>query len=97
MNPKQENTVRPRFIFLAAPLLLGACANSILSDDRIKSNTATALGVSADRVTITDRRYDGMTNTYYTASAGGRSYACVLNGGTALSLGMTNPPQCTPK
>lgn len=90
--------MRHRYLpLLLAPLVMSGCANSILSDERIQSNTATALGVPESSVAISDRRYDGMTNTYYTATANGRAYACVLNGGTVMSMGMTNPPQCNPK
>lgn len=88
---------RLRLALALAPIALSGCANAILSDDRIKTNTASALGVSPDQITISDRKYDGMTNTYYTASAAGRSYACTINGGTVISMGITNPPTCTPK
>lgn len=87
--------IRP--VFLLAPIALAGCASTILSDDRIKSNTALALGVSPEQVTISNRNYDGMTNTYYTASTGSRTYACTINGGTVMSMGITNPPTCTPK
>ena len=86
-----------RLALCLAPLAVAGCANSILSDDRIRTNTASALGVSPDQVMISDRKYDGMTNTYYTASAAGRNYACTINGGTVMSMGITNPPTCTPK
>ncbi len=82
---------------ILAPIALSGCASTILSDDRIKTNTASALGVSPDQITISDRKYDGMTNTYYTASAAGRTYACTINGGTVISMGITNPPTCTLK
>ena len=74
---------------------LSGCANAILSDDRIQSNTAMALHVSPERVQISDRRYDGGVDTFYVATVGRRSYSCVINGGTVMSLGMTNAPQCS--
>ena len=80
-----------------APVALAGCASSILSDYRIKANTASALGVQPNQVTISGRNYDGMTNTYYTASTGGRTYSCTINGGTVLSMGITNPPTCAPR
>lgn len=86
-----------RTALILAPLALSACANTILSDDRIQSSTAGVLGVSPEQVTISNRRYDGMTNTYYTANTAGRSYACTINGGTVLSLGIVNPATCTPR
>jgi hypothetical protein len=94
---REEPSMKLRLALVALPLVAGACANTLMSDDRIRSNTATALGVPADQVTISDRRYDGMTNTYYTATAARRSYSCTVNGGTALSLGVMNPAQCSPK
>ena len=90
--------MRPLYIALAllsAPL--SGCANAILSDDKIQTDTALAIGAPVDSVRISDRRYDGATNTYYKATAGGRSYSCVINGGTVMTLGMVNAPQCTPR
>ena len=78
---------------LATLLAVPGCANTLLSDDRIRGNTALAL--NDPNVTISNRRYDGMTNTYYTARTSHGSYACTMNGGSILAAGMTNPPQCT--
>ena len=52
---------------LTASLTLVGCADKILSDDRIRDNTALALNMPPTSIVISDRRYDGMTNTYYTA------------------------------
>jgi hypothetical protein len=85
------------FALLAVTAALAGCANAILSDDRIRSNTALALNQPESAVTISDRHYDGMTNTYYTARTPRGTYSCVINGGTVLSAGIVNPPQCNPK
>ena len=85
--------------FLAPALALGllaGCADKLLSDDRIRDNTALALGQPVSAVTIADRRYDGATNTYYTAQTPRGSYNCMINGGSVMAMGMTNPPQCAP-
>lgn len=95
-----EGLLTMRFIrstLLLAPFLLAGCTDTLLSDDRIKSNTAASLGVPADSLTITDRRSDGLSNTYYTASTAGRSYACTIADGSVLSMGITGPLTCTPK
>lgn len=82
----------------AGVLTLAGCQTTMLSDDRIASNTAGMLGVPPSDVTISERRTDGPTNTYYVATTkDGKSYACVINGGGLLAAGMTNPPQCNPK
>lgn len=76
---------------------LSACQSTLLSDDRIVSNTAGVLGVSPADLTIANRRSDGATNTYYTATArSGRAYACTINGGGVLAMGLVNPPTCNP-
>lgn len=75
---------------------LGACATTdlMLSDNRIASNTAGAIGVQPGDLTITDRRTE-LTNTYYVATTStGARYACVINGGGALAMGLVNPPSC---
>lgn len=78
-------------------IMTAACQTTMLSDDRIASNTAGVLGVSPSEVRIVDRRTDGPTNTYYTAITKKGRYACVINGGGALAFGMTNPPVCNKK
>ena len=55
---------------IAAALGLAGCADTMLSDNRIRGETAIALGVQPEAVLIADRRYDGLTNTYYTAKTG---------------------------
>ena len=70
----------------------------MLSDDRIASNTAGVLGVSPEDLTISNRRSDGATNTYYVArTRSGREYACTINGGGLLAMGLVNPPTCSPR
>lgn len=80
---------------LASAALVAGCANQIMSDSSIADTTAALLGQPRQSLRITDRHYDGMTNTYYTATtAQGVAYRCTINGGTLLSAGMVNPPTC---
>jgi len=81
---------------VALLLATAGCANQLLSDDRLRDNAAMALGQPTTSVTIANRRYDGMTNTYYVARTPRGSFNCVINGGTVLAMGITNPPSCTP-
>src|SRR3954453_3070611 len=80
----------------AATLALAGCADKLLSDDRLRDTTAMTLGQPAAAVTISDRRYDGATNTYYTAHTPRGTYNCLINGGSVMAFGMTNPPGCSP-
>jgi metal-dependent hydrolase (beta-lactamase superfamily II) len=86
-----------RSILVLSVLTLAGCADKLLSDDRIRDNTALVLHTSANAVMISDRQYDGMTNTYYTARTKNRVYSCVINGGTVMAMGMTNRPECSPR
>jgi hypothetical protein len=80
---------------IGSTMLLGACQSQLLSDDRIASNTAGVLGVG--NVAVSNRRSTA-TNTYYDAvTKDGKHYACTINGGGALALGLTNAPTCNPK
>lgn len=65
----------------------------MLSDARIRENTALALNEPS--VTISNRRDNGLTDTFYTARTARASYDCTINGGGILAAGLTNPPQCT--
>lgn len=83
---------RPLTIF--ALLALGGCANELLSDEAIRTSTALVLTEPASSVRISDRRYDGVTTTYYTAATTRRTYHCTIDGGTIGSFGLANPPVC---
>lgn len=78
--------------FALAALALSGCADKLLSDDRIKSSTAMTLGVPV--TSISNRQYDGGVNTGYTVHTSRGTYHCVINGGTVMAFGMTNPPSC---
>ncbi len=90
--------------FLLLPLLAGLAGCStlagntnMLTDERIRSEVAGAIGAKPEEVTLLDRRTAG-TNTYVTVrNAKRQQYACIINGGNFLSFGMTNPPQCSRK
>ena len=78
-------------------LLLSGCATTLLSNERIISNTAGVLGISPDDITISNRRTE-MVNTYYIAKTKkGAVYACAINGGNLLTAGMVNAPTCKKK
>ena len=82
---------------LCAVAVLPACATTLMSDDRLKSNIAGTLGVQPTDVTIESRR-EQTPNTYtMVRTADGKEYSCVLNGGGILAMGMVNPAQCGPK
>ena len=85
-------------VALAAVLALAGCQSTLLSDNRIALDTAGVLQVAPDYVTISNRRSDGASTTYYTAKTrGGREYACIITGGGIPALGQVNPPSCDPK
>lgn len=79
-------------------LTLGACQTTMLGDDRIASSTAGVLGVKPDEVSISDRWTMSATDTAYTATTkDGKVYACTINGGGLLAMGLTNAPSCKEK
>lgn len=86
-------------VLLSALLTATGCSTiagktNMLSDDKIKSDTSGVLGYSQNDVTILSKRTEG-TNTYVTIKANdGKEFACIINGGNLLTLGITNPPTC---
>lgn len=82
---------------LVCAIVCAGCQSTLLSNDRIASATAGMLGVPVSEVSITERRTDGPTNTFYTATTRNGSYGCVINGGSALSMGIVNSPMCNKK
>jgi hypothetical protein len=75
-------------------LIVSGCADTMLSDERLRSNTAGALGQPEAAIVIADRHGDGLTNTYYTAHTPRGAFACTINGGGLLAAGLVNPPVC---
>jgi hypothetical protein len=92
------------FVTLSAfVLLFSGCASiagsssKMLPDDRIKAETSGALGYEPGDLTLVSRRTEGL-NTYANLKAkDGKEFTCIINGGNWLSMGMTNPPMCSPK
>lgn len=87
----------------AAALLFSGCASiagsshTMLTDDRIKSESSAALGYAAEDLTLVSRRVEGL-NTYASLKAkDGKEFTCMINGGNWLSMGLTNPPVCSRK
>lgn len=87
---------------LGASLLVSGCASmaggtNMLSDDRIRSESAGALGYDPAALTLVSRRTEG-TNTYVALKAtDGKEFNCIINGGNILTMGMINPPMCSAK
>lgn len=82
--------------FIGAATLCG-CASQLLSDERLRQNTAGILGVGPEEIVISDRT-EQTPNTYYTATLrNGRKFTCLVNGGSVLAAGMVNPPSCSAK
>lgn len=78
---------------LAGCTSLASSTNS-LTDERITSESAGALGYDPAELTLVTRRTEG-TNTFANLKAAdGKEFTCIINGGNMLSFGMTNPPAC---
>ena len=87
--------MKPLLAILAS-LALSACADTMLSDSRIRDSTALALNQPASVITISGRRGDGPMNTYYVADTPKGSYRCLIGGGSISQLGITEAPVCSP-
>lgn len=95
-------TVQKLSLVVIALLALGGCnalasKTNMLTDDQLKSQSAGALGLSPEDVTIVNRRTEG-TNTYVALKThDNQQFNCIINGGNLLTFGMTNPPSCAKK
>ena len=90
-----------RFVVLTTGVVtlmgLAACQDQMMSNDRMASSIAGVLGVPPSDLSLTNRRSDGATNTYVLAHVtGGKTYACTINGGGLLAMGLMAPPSCQP-
>ena len=83
------------FVSFATLFLFSGCATTILSNDRIVDETAGALKMLPDDITIENRRTESV-NTYYTVKTkDGKDFNCIINAGNILTLGILPPPNCT--
>lgn len=87
---------------IAAAIVISATAGcatiagstNTLSDEKVVSQSAGALGYEPSEMTLVSRRTEG-TNTYANLKASdGKEFTCIINGGNLLTFGMTNPPSC---
>lgn len=90
--------MKSKIALIALIVVLSGCTTlagktNTLSDERIISESAGALGLDPAKVTLVSRTTSG-TNTYAILRANGTEYACTINGGNLLTFGMTNPPSC---
>ena len=70
---------------------------NFVSDESLKSQSAGAIGYAPADLTLVSRRTEG-TNTYIVMKTNDKKeFACTVNGGNLLTMGMTNPPVCTRK
>jgi hypothetical protein len=91
-----KNLVKIAAVF-SVGLALSGCQAEMMSNDRMASSIAGTLGVPVSSVTLSDRRTDGPTNTYVVATlSDGKRFACTINGGGVLAMGIINPPNCNP-
>jgi uncharacterized lipoprotein len=80
-------------------LALAGCSTvaektNFVSDDKLKSQAAGTLGYAPSDLTLVSRRTEG-TNTYVVLKASDKKeFACTVNGGNLLTMGMVNPPSC---
>lgn len=87
----------PVLVLLACASMLCGCQNQMMSNDRMATSIAGTLGVPPSDVTLSDRTTEGPTNTSVIATLDdGKRFACTVNGGGLLAMGMMNPPLCNP-
>lgn len=90
-------------LLLTSVIVMSGCASiaestNMLTDEKVLSQSAGALGYSPNELSIVNRRTEG-TNTYVNLIGvkDKKEYTCIINGGNALSFGMSNPPMCNKK
>jgi hypothetical protein len=64
--------------------VMGGCASISTTDDAVKTRAASALGVSASDVEISDRRNSGV-RTDFVAKANGKVYNCYVTGAVSIT------------
>ena len=61
-------------------MLMAGCASVAVTDDAIERNTAFALGVDKDSITISNRENDGVKTTYTATTKDGKKHSCYVTG-----------------
>ena len=96
------NSVTGALTSMALLLVLTGCntiaaKTNVLDDDKIKSQSAGALGYEPSQLTLVSRRTEGVNTYANLKTSDGKEFVCIINGGNLLSMGMTNPPACNKK
>ena len=89
--------IRLSIITLAAALTLTACSgvnNATVSDAKLRERAAFTLGTSPDKVTISNRRNEGIT-IHFTATVGGRATQCYVTNSVTMIGAMTSDALCS--
>lgn len=87
--------MKEKGIIMIMAYMFAGCAATMLSDDRIRLNTAGVLGLSPDQLTIEHRREDFSTTYYVAKTQSGVEYACTMIRGPITGIGA--PPTCGKK
>lgn len=63
---------------------MAGCASVAVTDDAIRANTATALHVAPESLTITNRTNQGVKTSYLASTSNGHQYSCYVTGGVSM-------------
>ncbi len=90
-----------KIILFSLMLSLTACAgiygrigNSTISDETLKEKAASALGTSADKVTISNRRVDGL-EVKFTATTKNKPHQCYVTSTVSVIGVVTSDAICS--
>lgn len=67
-----------------------------VTEDGMKANTAHALGVMPNDVTVSNRQDSGIKTTYIASTKDGRNYSCYMTGTYSLVGKYESDAICTP-
>jgi hypothetical protein len=98
MKAAMKNT-RPLFKSLGAlaavAVIATGCASVAVKNEAIEARTATALGLTQDQFTISDRVDDGVRADYKVKTKAGKQYACYVTGTISYLGRVVSDPICT--
>jgi len=78
-----------------AALGIAGCASVAVTDDAIRTNTATALHVAPESLTITNRTNQGVKTSYLASTSNGHQYSCYVTGSVSVIGRVVSDAVCT--
>jgi hypothetical protein len=84
-------------VVLGSYVFLFGCASTAVTNNKLKQNTAFAIGLDEDNFNIYNRVDDGIKTTYSVKTKSGQQYNCYVTGMVSITGRVVSDAMCNEK